>query len=414
MESEGVLRHLAFFEVLGKMEETDPGWRSVSAGLVTMRLVDAWIADGRKSARIDSWHLSAVREAIAEIEGAHPVRGMLSSIVDLVVSSSSGCDFHSLCPRLMAYAQTLLYDAKWSIAADVYQTVVTHAHPVDDSDIVVAAFVQLGFCLRTLGDFDRATVAYAQASRVALAAGDLIGVLRGRLGDARIAIARGNLPYAESIVEDALARAEANGLEDMKARALNDRAHIAGLRGHHDLAIRYSYDALRISPAPRDRDRTLSNIATGFRYLGLVDVARDAYLVLAATAQEQYVRWMAELNLMELAATQGIELHFDKYRRDLENADFTPLLRVTYLLHVGRGYHALGRSEAGVPHLERAVEMASAHSLNQLMFEAEAALSDATIRRRHTNPERDRSSIRTVQPVIDAIHEMKELAGIGG
>ena len=62
------------------------------------------------------------------------------------------------------------------------------------------------------------------------------------------------------------------------------------------------------------------------------------------TAQEQYIRWMAELNLMELAATQGIELQFDKYRRDLESADFTPLLRVTYLLHVGRGYHTLGQS----------------------------------------------------------------------
>ena len=67
----------------------------------------------------------------------------------------------------------------------------------------------------------------------------------------------------------------------------------------------------------RDRDRTLANIATGFRYLGLMDVARDAYLVLASTAQEQYIRWMSELNLMELAALQGMELDFDKYRRDL-------------------------------------------------------------------------------------------------
>jgi tetratricopeptide (TPR) repeat protein len=157
----------------------------------------------------------------------------------------------------------------------------------------------------------------------------------------------------------------------------------------------------------------LSNIATGFRFLGLADVARDAYLVLAATAQEQYVRWMAELNLMELAATQGMELHFDKYRRDLESAEFTPLLRVTYLLHVGRGYHALGNSEAGISYLERAVELASQYALNQLMFEAEAALSDAVRRRRYVSPVQDDSAASSVQPVIDAIHEMKEFAGIG-
>ena len=44
MESEGMLRHLVFFEELGKMDERDAGWRAVSAGLVTMRLVDQWIA----------------------------------------------------------------------------------------------------------------------------------------------------------------------------------------------------------------------------------------------------------------------------------------------------------------------------------------------------------------------------------
>jgi tetratricopeptide (TPR) repeat protein len=393
------------------MDETDASWRSVSAGLVTMRLVDNWV-DERASERVDSWGVSAVREAIAEIAETQPVRRMLSSIVDFIVSSPDA-DFHSLCPRLMAYGETLQYDAKWSLAADIYQTIVANAHPAEEADIVVSALIQAGFCLRTLGEFDLATAAYAHASQVALAAGDLIGVLRGRLGDARIAIARGNMPYAESIVDDAIVSAEANGLVDMKARALGDRAQIAGLRGHHDLAIRYSYEALKISPAPRDRDRTLSNIATGFRFLGLADVARDAYLVLAATAQEQYVRWMAELNLMELAATQGMELHFDKYRRDLESAEFTPLLRVTYLLHVGRGYHALGNSEAGISYLERAVELASQYALNQLMFEAEAALSDAVRRRRYVSPVQDDSAASSVQPVIDAIHEMKEFAGIG-
>ena len=54
------------------------------------------------------------------------------------------------------------------------------------------------------------------------------------------------------------------------------------------------------------------------------------------------MRWNSELNLIEIAAKQGAELQFDRYRRDLESADFSPQLRIVYLTHVGRGYHALG------------------------------------------------------------------------
>lgn len=406
-----MLRHLAFFEELGKMDETDASWRSVSAGLVVMRLVDQWIEDGPSVSRIDSWAVSAVREAIAAVAETTPVRRILTSVVDVMVTSTA-IDLHALSPRLMAYGQALEYESKWTLAADVYQTIVAHAHPVEDSDLAVAAHLQLAFCLRTLGDLDASAEIYTRASELALAANDLLGVLRGRLGDARIAIARGNLPEAELIVDQTIQRAEQHQLDDIRLRALGDRAQIAGLRGQHDKVIRYAYDSLQLSPAQRDRDRSLNNIATAFRYLGLSDVARDAYLVLAATAVEQYVRWSAEVNLMELAAYDGIELRFDKYRRDLESADLTPLLRVTYLLHVGRGYGALGNPDLGIPYLERAVEMATRHQYNQLLFEAEGALADA---KRHAVVVTKPIPI-SVEPellrVINAIHRMKETAGV--
>jgi tetratricopeptide (TPR) repeat protein len=410
MESDGMLRHLAYFEELAKLDESDPGWRSVSAGLVTMRLVDSWLS-GHARFGADTWAISAVRGAIDEMPVTTPIQRILSAVVDLI-GSAKAVEAHALCPRLMAYGQALEYDAKWSLAVDVYQTIIAHSSPVDDADLVVAAFLQLAFCHRTLGDLDDAAVAYEQASRVALAAGDLIGVLRGRLGDAKIAMARGNLPHAEVILEETIERAKSSGLDDVQARALTDRAFIAGSGKRYDQVIRFSYDALELSKSQRDRDRILTNIATGFRFLGLMDVARDAYLVLAATAQEQYIRWMSELNLMELAAAQGIELEFDKYRRDLEGADFTPQLRVTYLLHVGRGYTALGDAGIAIPYLERAIELASQHHLNQLMFEAEDALAGAKRRELRPEPQRAASVDPSVQTVIDAIHEMKATAGI--
>jgi tetratricopeptide (TPR) repeat protein len=408
-ESDGMLRHLAFFEELAKLDESDPSWRSVSAGLVAMRLVDSWLAGNRTAA--ESWAVNAVREAIEEVPETTPVRRILSTIVD-TIAASPALETHTVCPRLIAYGQALEYDAKWSLAADVYQSVVEHADSRADADLVVTAFLRLGGCHKNIGDLDAAARSYDQASAVALPAGDLIGVLSARLGEAKVAMARGNMPKAESILEQTLEQAQSAGLDDVRSRALTDRAFIAGMGGEHQQAIRFSYDALELSKNQRDRDRILTNIATGFRYLGLFDVARDAYLVLASTAQEQYIRWMSELNLMELAALQGMELDFDKYRRDMVAADFTPQLRVTYLLHVGRGYNALGHAEAGIPYLERAIQVASEYNLNQLMFQAEEALVEVRRREARTVSRTISEVDASVHVVIDAIHGMKELAGI--
>lgn len=411
MESESNLRHLAFFEALAKADENDPSWRALSAGLVVVRLVDDWLDDGFTPITSESWSVVSVRESIQLLPDAAPLRRMLTAIVDVIVSSSS-VDVHALAPRLMAYAQSLEFDAKYLLAADVYQTIVTHADPCEDSDLVVSAYIQLAFCLRSMQDLDSAARAYSLAAEVALAAGDMMGVLRGRLGDAKIAAARGNMPAAETILSETIGRARDHGYVDVESRALVERAFIAGTGGQHDKAIRYSYEALEVSPNTRDRDRILSNIATGFRLLGLFDTARDAYLVLAATAQEQYVRWLAEINLMELAAQQRVELQFDRYRRELEPADFNPILRVMYLLHVGRGYHLLGKPDQGIPYLEQAVESASEFKLNQLMFEAEEELANARRRQAKARPEPNPTAEVRVKNVIDAVQQMKVMAGI--
>jgi tetratricopeptide (TPR) repeat protein len=411
MESSGSLRHLAFFEELAKLDETDPNWRSVSAGLVVMRLVDDWISDGASAVQADAWSVNAVREAVDEVPEANPLRRILLAILDCI-SSAPTVDIHALAPRLMAYAQSLEYEARWSLAADIYETVVAHTDPVGDADLVVSAFLQLAGCRRMVADVNGAALAYNAASSVAQAAGDMIGVLRGRIGDAKIALARGNMPLADEILKEAEQRAEVAHLDDVRARAIHERAIVAGRSGKHDRAVQLAYQALGVAPNVPDRDRILNNIATGLRFLGLHHSARDAYLVLAVTTQEQYVRWLAELNLMELSAIQGMGLQFDRHRRELESADFAPDLRVTYLLHVGRGYHSLGSPETGIPYLERAIKIASDHKLNQLVFECEAALADA--RKRVVRKADTASTVVPfeMQNVVDGLQNMRELAGI--
>ncbi len=409
MESAGVLRHFAFFEALAAADESDPSWKTISAGLVVMRLVDQWIEDGKASTRLSAWSVNAVRDAIDDIPQTTPLRRSLTGIVDGVVSLPD-VDMHALSPRLMAYGQALEYESKWALAIDVYRTIVEHAHPMEAADIAVSAHIQLGFCLRMLGDLEAALVAYGDAERVASVAGDLVGVLRARLGDAKVSMDRGNIPEAETILDEAISRANGKNLSTVRSVALHERARAAGLRGQYEPSIRFAYAALEAADNPRAKDRILCDIAASFLNLGLFDVARDAYLVLAATAQEQYVKWLSELNLMEIAANQRSELQFDAYRRDLETVELIPQLRVLYLVHVGRGYHTLGQSRTGVSYLERAIELAERYQLNQLLFEAELALAEARARARRDSTPFPQQISPEVQDVARVISDMKASA----
>src|SRR6476659_7805244 len=114
MESNGGFRHLAFFEELAKLDETDPSWRSVSAGLVVMRLVDEWIKIGTPAVRAESWGVSAVRDAIADVPDGTPLRRILSAVLQALEVAPT-VDIHALAPRLMAYGQALEYEAKWRL-----------------------------------------------------------------------------------------------------------------------------------------------------------------------------------------------------------------------------------------------------------------------------------------------------------
>ncbi|HEX6533211.1 MAG TPA: hypothetical protein VF041_01370, partial [Gemmatimonadaceae bacterium] len=141
--SDTVLPHFPFFEALAGMSESDAEWRSTSAGLVTLRLFDAWASEGPRVVASDSWSVRAVRETIAAVDPRSSHRALLTSIVDSMELART-VRVAVVAPRLMAYARALQFDAKWALAADVYRTVLSHVQPVMESDVVVAANMQLG------------------------------------------------------------------------------------------------------------------------------------------------------------------------------------------------------------------------------------------------------------------------------
>jgi hypothetical protein len=79
---------------------------------------------------------------------------MLRSVVDVMVDTRHA-DAHVVAPRLMAYARSLDFDARWSLAIDVYRSVIAHTEPLEDTDTAIAAHLRLGFCLRQVNEISQ-------------------------------------------------------------------------------------------------------------------------------------------------------------------------------------------------------------------------------------------------------------------
>ncbi len=407
MISHAALRHLAFFDELSRLDEADDAWREVSAGLVVLRLVDRWLGEGASVVAADAWGYTSVVGAVESIQLGRPVRGMLRSVVDAMGAATTP-NFGTVAPRLMAYARALDFDARWTLAVDVYHTVISFSEPLENADTVIAAHLRLGYCLRQIGDIEQSAAAYAVAGRIAEQTGDMMGVLRARIGDAKIAMLRGNLPRAELILDETIEDAAKHGLSAVESMALHDRASAAGMRGDYELAVRLAYRALRGSESERNRDRILHDIARAFNLLGVRSAARDAFSVLVATSQEQYLRWASSIELLAIAAEDGVGPVFEKFRLELGAQPLPPALRAEFQYQTGRGYLTMGHFEDATHWLEEAVSTANTNGLHQTAFQAESALVSA-----HQAQIRQQSAIshRALAPdltdVAEAMREMR-------
>ena len=412
VESDRTLRHLAFFEELAALDEADAEWRAVTAGLVVLRLVDAWMREGPHVVTADAWGLRAVRAAIEEMDRGAPARALLDSVVD-AMEDSAVPDMSAVAPRMLAYGRALEYDARYALAADVYRAVIAHTHPVEESDIATTAHLQLGACLRTSGNLAAAGAAYRLAGEIADASADIVGVLRARIGDAKIAIERGNLPRAEQLLDAAIADSAQHELTEVRSMALHDRAGVAFFRGDYEQSVRFAYEAMRTTSSARERDRILGDVATAFMRLGVLSAARDAYLVLTVTAQEQWTRWLATINLLDIAARNGSQTLFERYRRELANASLPPFLAADYHVTASEGYERLGQPDLACGSLQRALAIATEHNFHQVVFYVEEALrrigkQPATPRVGASEPSPE------VQVIAGAIRRMRELSGVPG
>ena len=368
-----MIRHQVYFDTLGSMKEDSASWRSVFAGLSVLRLVDTLVDSGSPIDPAGWGLLHSVRSAIDGVNEGDPVRGVLTTVFE--EATKRGAVDDTVCGYLLAYGRSLDYEASWGLATDVFSTVAKLARPEKNARLAVEAHIAVGGAARRNGDWETSARGYSQAAYIADTLGDKQGVLTVQVGIANTYLAKGNLPQAETILDDVIVQARDQNIPEVQAIALHSRAVIAQKRGCYADGLKLAYDAFNLTTKPTDRDFILEDIGAIFTGLGMRDSARDTHLVLAATSQTKLVRWTATINLMELAGVDGMEDAFDSYASELASAKCGTWVRSHFLLFFGEGLERLNRLDEAEKALEEAVAFAGLNQIHEIEFKAQAALS---------------------------------------
>ena len=404
-----LLPHLAFYETLAVLDESNARWKETVAGLLALRLFDSWGEVHRRGERLQAWEVSGVAEAVDELPESHLARGPLGAVVAAV--RAPGAIPAQALGHLADYARTLRLEAKWLLAADVFATMLSNAYGALD-DVVIGAAYHRGYCLRMAGQLDAAAASYDEGRALAASCGNEAGLLEADVSHAALALHRGNLPAAEALLDEVIERARGVACTQVLARALHERAAVAARRQRWDDAAVFAYRALPLFASAVERDRVLADIATAMGDAGHTAAAWDAHLVLSATAQAQETRWVATANLIELAAARGDERLFERLRRDLADLDLPVYLLAHYHLFSGVGHQRFGHDDLARRALGEAIALATRFELHEVRMRAEAALETGAPRATHAAVELPDASPAVVE-VITALRTMREKANVG-
>ena len=310
-----MIRHQQYFEVLATLDENSPSWLPTLAGLAVLERVDA-IREYPSVARDDWTGSAAVVETIGRISDGNPLRRSLMRVVQ-----NLGCDeieWAQVNDSLFGYGRALDMDGSWKLAVDVFGTVADIAREDDEPKVAIEATTALGGAARRSGDWDRSAEGYADAAHLASALGDKALGLTVRVGTANTLIARGNLPEAKTVLDEVLAEAESSRLDGVSGTGVSWSSTVAHLKKDYAAAVTLGYRALEKTTNPHFKETITADIAAAFVELGMRDAGRDAHLVLSLTSRYHWVRSQATINLMELAAMDGMEEAFEGYAKELE------------------------------------------------------------------------------------------------
>jgi tetratricopeptide (TPR) repeat protein len=364
---------MGFMAHLGALDERHPSYRHLVAGLLVIEI--ATYSRNRK---------------VLDVRGAEFARRRASAVTDIQTRTWLLSILANADPNRPGYPQTLDRQLKvygvalhqrgcYGPAADVFA--ITADAPNADPETRMQAMYWRAFGARLLSKLDEADMGYSVLRNFAERHGDKHMELEAILGQAKVAINRGNIPDADEILNRALKMAEHSGDGAIGGKAHIDLAYVAGVRRRPADVIEHSRLALRWLETRMDRDRALRNIAVASRELGRADDSARIAAWLAKNAEELDERIGALTLMYNLAVDAGDFAAAGCARADIARMPLTPKLAVEFHEGQARHFAAEGRFAQATRAAEKMLEIAEEHSLNEYIFRGDVALLELKARR---------------------------------
>ena len=385
------LRHLAFLETMAGAPEQSPLYDGAYATLLTLRLLDHWLALGSDLADPNMTAHRVARESVVGLRGDAEMRAALLSILNAIASLQQP-DPQPVLPRVYALGGLIERRGLLREAGDIYETVARYVDSSVHLDLAFDAHMRRGFCLRNNGEMEWADQAYGNAASLATRDRDRVRVVMARQGQAKVEWSRGNLPAADSAMEKLAVEAEELEAGRVLAMILHDRSVVARERGDVARAVRLAFDAFRKTADDFERERVLMDLASHLSAFGATDSASDALRALEITARSQDLRWSAQINLLALATRSGNEMQFQQYRRRLSEAALPAKLRLDFLLDLGTGCLQFDQFTEARDAFSAGLSTAESIGANKRIFEFEEAIKSVEMAELQAQKARRRSN----------------------
>jgi tetratricopeptide (TPR) repeat protein len=223
-----------------------------------------------------------------------------------------------------------------------------------------------------------ANASYAAAEEAGQAAGDMVTVLRSRLGRTGVLRGQGNLPASRALAESVLRTAEELGLRDVQAMASADLGAVLVLQGQFPESVQARYRAFRLADDEIQRMRYLGELGEGLTQIGAYGAARTAFEIVIASQASFLVRTNAILELMELESGVDNRVAFERLRAEAETVRerMPPSMKADYLYKVGVGLARFSKVARAREVLSDGLRLSEANGLNAWYFRIERALQN--------------------------------------
>jgi tetratricopeptide (TPR) repeat protein len=368
------LPHAVFLQRVADEPATAPEVRLGQGAFLALRFVDL-LAPDREPAAPDvfRYQWAATERYCSELAGEGTEAAHLAGIVRATGEAHRGNDVRALAPALLAYALYLEQDAHFEEAEDVLLTLITVGGTRLAASDATAAWMRVGRVRRLQTDFDRADAAYAEAGRIAAAAGDQQSVLLSRIGQCNVVHYRGNLPEAERGWRGVLADAAAGGYRTVQAYAEHGLGNVLARRGQSHEGAPHLWRAYELYEEEDGQLRSLGDLGVLLLALGDIGGAEHALAEVARRATLPELLANAQIELMHCASFRRDRLGFERWReRALDHfEEAVPQIRADYHLKVGIGLARFGNYAKAETQMQQALEIASAHGLHDVVFRIE-------------------------------------------